>query len=254
MNKIIAATAVLALPLSLLAQTTSRPKPKAPVKTTKPVAAKPAAPGVTLKTLSDSASYALGVNVASSLKMQSMDKINTKIMEQAMKDVFANKPTLIDDNSSFTILNAYANKMQEAKSKAVIDSGTAFLARNAKRPGVKTTPSGLQYEVITLGTGIKPLAVDTVTAHYSGTLIDGVEFDGSRLHGTEPISFPLNRVIPGWTEGLQLMPVGSKYRLYIPYNLAYGLHGSPPKIPGGAALIFDIELVDVKKANGIGND
>jgi FKBP-type peptidyl-prolyl cis-trans isomerase len=252
MNKIIVATVALALPVSLLAQTTTKPKPKAPVKTTKPMSVKPV-PAVTLRNLADSASYALGVNVASSLKMQSMDKINTRIMEQAMKDVFANKTPLIDDNSSFTILNAYSSQMQEAKSKSVIDSGTAFLARNAKRPGVKTTASGLQYEVITPGTGIKPLAADTVTAHYSGILTDGQEFDGSRLHGSEPISFPLNRVIPGWTEGLQLMPVGSKYRLYIPYNLGYGLHGSPPKIPGGATLIFDIELIDVKKANGGGN-
>ncbi len=243
MNKIIAVAVVLSLPVGLLAQTT---KPKTPVKTTKPVAAKPV-PALALRNLADSASYALGVNVASSLKMQGMEKINTKIMEQAMKDVFAGKSTLIDDNSSFTVLNAYSNKMQEAKSKAVIDSGTAFLARNAKRPGVKTTASGLQYEVITEGTGAKPLATDVVTAHYSGTLINGEEFDGSRKHGTEPISFPLNRVIAGWTEGLQLMSVGSKYKLYIPYNLGYGLHGSPPKIPGGAALIFEIELVDVKK-------
>lgn len=247
MNKIFAATVVLTLPLSLLAQTPAKPKPKTPVKTTaKPTTAKPL-PALTLKNLADSASYALGVNVASSLKMQGMDKINTKIMEQAMKDVFANKTTLIDDNSSFTVLNNYSSKMQEAKNKAVIDSGEAFLARNAKRPGVKTTPSGLQYEVIKEGTGAKPLATDVVTAHYKGTLIDGMEFDGSRNHGTEPISFPLNRVIAGWTEGLQLMSVGSTYKLYIPYSLGYGLHGSPPKIPGGAALIFEIELVDVKK-------
>ncbi len=228
---------------SLLA--TAQPK-TTPAAKPKPAKAAVPATATTLKTLTDSASYALGVNIASSLMMQNMTGINTTIMSKAMKDVFNNQPTLIDENASFSVLNSYASKMQQEKSKPVIDSGIAFLARNKKRAGVKTTPSGLQYEVLTEGTGIHPTAEDTVTCHYRGTLIDGYEFDASYKHG-QPISFPLNRVIPGWTEGLQLMSQGSKYKLYIPYQLGYGLQGSPPVIPGGATLIFEVELLEVKK-------
>lgn len=245
MKKLFLVTLSAGLVLSATAQKTPVKKPA-----TKP-AAKPATGGVVLKNLSDSASYALGVNIATSLKMQNMTSINTTLLNRAMQDVFNGKTTLIDENSSFMVLNAYASKMQEAKSKSAIDSGQHYLAKNKLRPGVKVTATGLQYEVITQGSGPKPSAEDTVTVHYRGTLIDGTEFDASYKHG-QPISFPLNRVIPGWTEGLQLMSQGSKYKLFIPYNLGYGLQGSPPVIPGGAALIFEVELLEVKKAGGAG--
>jgi FKBP-type peptidyl-prolyl cis-trans isomerase len=125
------------------------------------------------------------------------------------------------------------------------EAGKKFLEDNAKKAGVKTTSSGLQYKVITEGTGKKPKATETVTVHYRGTLIDGTEFDSSYKRG-EPISFGLNRVIAGWTEGLQLMPTGSKYEFYIPYNLAYGDRGAGGVIPPYATLIFEVELLGVK--------
>jgi FKBP-type peptidyl-prolyl cis-trans isomerase FkpA len=207
---------------------------------------KPAAPEITLKSLADSAGYALGVNIATSLKMQDMTKINTSLITKAINDVLNGKPTLIDDNSAFLILNSYSNKMQEEKNKSVISAGKLFLEKNKLRPEVKTTSSGLQYEIIKEGTGNKPIVADTFVCHYRGTLIDGTEFESS-YRRNQPLIMGVSQVIPGWTEGLQLMGVGSKYKFYIPYNLAYGLHGNPPVIPGGAALIFEIELLDVKK-------
>ena len=126
-------------------------------------------------------------------------------------------------------------------------AGNTFLAENKKRPGVKSTASGLQYEVITEGTGVKPEATDSVTCNYRGTLINGTEFDNSYSRG-QPVTFALDRVIHGWTEGLQLMTVGSRYKFYIPYTLGYGPFDNGP-IPGGSALIFEVELLNVKKAN-----
>jgi len=125
------------------------------------------------------------------------------------------------------------------------EAGEKFLQENAKKPGVKSTASGLQYKVVVEGTGKKPSASDTVEVHYRGTTIDGKEFDSSYKRG-QSISFPLNRVIAGWTEGLQLMPVGSKYELYIPYQLAYGERGAGGAIPPFAALIFEVELLGIE--------
>jgi FKBP-type peptidyl-prolyl cis-trans isomerase FklB len=127
-----------------------------------------------------------------------------------------------------------------------VKSCNNFLADNKKNGNIHTTPSGLQYEVLTQGTGAKPAATDTVTVNYKGTLLNGTEFDNSYTRG-QPATFPLNGVIKGWTEALQLMPTGSKYKLYIPYQLAYGLNDNGP-IPGGSLLVFEVELLDVKKA------
>jgi FKBP-type peptidyl-prolyl cis-trans isomerase FkpA len=141
-------------------------------------------------------------------------------------------------------------KMAEAgtKSKKV---GEDFLAGNKSKEGVKTTPSGLQYKVLKEGKGAKPKATDVVKVHYRGTLVDGTEFDSSYKRG-EPIEFPLNGVIKGWTEGVQLMTPGSKYQFFIPSELAYGEEGRPPTIPGNSALIFEVELIEVKPATGPG--
>ena len=157
----------------------------------------------------------------------------------------AGKKTLLDDAAANSIMNNYMSRIQAEKSKPTIEAGQKFLAKNKLKPGVKTTASGLQYEVIKEGTGIKPTALDTFVCHYRGTYIDGTEFDASYNRG-EPLTYPLNKVIPGWTEGLQLMSVGSKYKFYIPYNIAYGAVDYNG-IPGGSMLIFDLELLDVKK-------
>ena len=199
-----------------------------------------------LKTLNDSASYAIGVSVASFYKQQGITNLNSALVTKAINDILGGKKTLLDEEACNAVVTKLMTQMQETKSKPTIEAGAAFLEKNKTRSEVKTTASGLQYEVITEGTGAKPLAIDSVTVNYKGTLIDGTEFDNSYTRG-EPITFPLNRVIPGWTEGVQLMSVGSKYKLYIPYTLAYGSHDQGP-IPGGSTLIFEVELLDVKKS------
>lgn len=224
---------------------TSKPATRPVAKPAVKPVAKPVQP-TTLKTITDSASYAIGLSEARFLQQQGITKINSAILAKAIDDIMNKKTPAMSDAECNNAIMTYINRIQKDKSKDVIAAGEKFLAENKKRPEVKTTSSGLQYEVIKEGTGIKPLAADTFVVHYRGTLIDGTEFDASYGRG-EPLTYPLNQVVPGWTEGLQLMPVGSKYKLYIPYTLGYGLQGSPPTIPGGATLIFEIELLDVKK-------
>lgn len=213
-----------------------------------PVAKKPKGQPeeIKLHNLPDSAGYALGVNIANSLKMQDMTSLNRSLIHTAMEKVFKGDSLLIKPEACYGILSAYAQKMAREKSAAIIKQGEDFLAENAKRPEVKITASGLQYEVIKEGTGEKPTARDIFVCHYRGSLIDGTEFDAS-YNRNQPLEYGVSQVIKGWTEGLQLMPVGSKYKFYIPYQLGYGVNGSPPAIPGGAALIFEVELLDVKK-------
>jgi FKBP-type peptidyl-prolyl cis-trans isomerase FklB len=225
---------------SLLMGQTGQSKPKS-------AAAKPAAPASKpMKTLLDSFSYALGVNIGSSLRSQGMTTVNSALFAKAFNDALTGRPCLVDDNSAISILTSYSEKVQVEKSKGVIEAGKAYLDKNKLRPEIKTTATGLQYEVLREGTGAKLAASDTFVAHYRGSLIDGTEFDASYPRN-EPLTMPANQVIPGWTEGLQLMPVGSKYKFFIPYDLGYGLRGNPPVIPGGATLIFEVELLDVKK-------
>lgn len=208
--------------------------------------AKPAAKAVSpLKNLSDSASYAVGISVANFYKQQGFTSINAAVVAKAINDGMSGKKVLLDDAACNNAIITYQNRSQMQKSKGRIAEGQAFLAKNKTKPGVKTTASGLQYEVITEGTGARPTATDSVTCHYRGTFIDGKGFDNSYDRGA-PITFALNGVIPGWTEGLQLMTVGSKYRLYVPYTLGYGATDYM-SIPGGSVLVFEIELLDVKK-------
>jgi FKBP-type peptidyl-prolyl cis-trans isomerase len=211
------------------------------------VAAKPVAAKATLKNLKDSASYAIGLSMATFYKQQGITSLNTALITQAINDVYGNKPTLINDGDANACMNKVMMQVQEDKSKPTIEAGKAFLANNKKRPGVKTTASGLQYEIIKEGTGIKPTLADTFVVNYRGTLINGTEFDASYNRG-QPLIMPVKQVIPGWTEGLQLMNIGSKYKFYIPYNLAYGPFDNN-QIPGGSTLIFEVELLDVKKPN-----
>lgn len=193
----------------------------------------------------DSASYALGVDRANFMKHQGITSMNVSILKQGLHHAITNKPSVLGETKSTEIMNKLHTQLQLAKVQPNIDAGTKFLAENKKKPGVKTTKSGLQYEVIKMGTGIRPAAVDTFVAHYRGTLLDGTEFDASYNRG-QPLKLGVGQVIKGWTEGLQLMPVGSKFKFYIPYNLGYGVFDNPP-IPGGSMLIFEVELLDVKK-------
>ena len=157
-----------------------------------------------------------------------------------------NQTQSLTDQEAQQLVNNFIQKQQEEATRAIREEGERFLAENAKKEGVTVLPSGLQYTVITEGTGAQPLATDRVKCHYEGTLTNGQVFDSSYRRG-EPAVFPLNGVIPGWTEGVQLMKEGAKYRFFIPYNLAYGEQGAGQAIPPYAALIFDVELISIEK-------
>ncbi|MEZ7930536.1 MAG: FKBP-type peptidyl-prolyl cis-trans isomerase [Flavobacteriales bacterium] len=193
----------------------------------------------------DKVSYSLGVNIANSLKSQGLESVNSTAFTAALDATFNGTPILIDMEASQTILQEYFGKKQEELTKVASAEGENFLKENASKKGVITTASGLQYEVMTMGTGAKPVLADKVKTHYHGTLLDGTVFDSSVDRG-EAISFPLNGVIKGWTEALQLMPVGSKFKLFIPSDLAYGAQGQGTIKPH-SALIFEVELLEIEK-------
>ena len=206
---------------------------------------------MTLKDDKDKVSYAIGLNIGKSMKQEGLD-INPDVLAAAMKDVFAGAKTQLTDEEVQAVMQDFQKKMM-AKQAAVRDEGLGknkaegekFLADNKKKEGIKTTASGLQYKVITDGKGKTPKATDTVKTHYRGTLINGTEFDSSYKRG-EPAEFPVNGVIKGWTEALQLMKEGAKWQLYIPSDLAYGERGAGKDIGPNSTLIFDIELISVK--------
>ncbi|HZH66508.1 MAG TPA: FKBP-type peptidyl-prolyl cis-trans isomerase [Flavisolibacter sp.] len=227
MQKLLIA-ALLIASVSVQAQKTT-PK-KAVTSTAKP-----------FKNLTDSASYAIGLSVANFYKQQGFKNLNTTLIAKAINDVQlkTGKPLMNEAQANEAIMFYINPKLRET-----ITAGTSFLATNKLKPGIKTTASGLQYEVLTQGTGVRPAVTDTVLVHYTGSLPSGNVFESSVTSG-KPVEFPLNRVIKGWTEGLQLMPQGSKYKFYIPYNMAYGVNDQGP-IPGGSALIFEVELLTVK--------
>lgn len=232
MKNVLIAVAVL-FSLSATAQKTT-PKKTGGTSTAKP-----------FKNATDSLSYALGVSVASFYKQQGIKNLNTTMLSKAISEVLTGKKLTLNENQCQSIIMNYMQKSEAEKSKPNVKAGQKFLDQNKTKAGVKQTGSGLQYEVITQGSGPKPLETDTVVVNYRGTLIDGTEFDNSYSRG-EPISFPLNRVISGWTEGLQLMNVGSKYKLYIPHYLGYGLNATG-SIPAGSTLVFEVELLSIKK-------
>lgn len=192
----------------------------------------------------DSASYALGANMAGSMKKDGLTTLNYDLMIKGMKDALEGKTLLISKEQSQTPISNLFNGLSKKKFLPMINEGKTFLENNKKQAGVKETASGLQYIVLQEGTGVKPVATDTVLAHYKGTLLNGKQFDSS-YDRNEPISLPLNRVIQGWTEGIQLMSTGSKYRFFIPYNLAYGERGAGSDIPPYSTLIFEVELLKV---------
>ncbi len=220
-------------------------KPKTTVKATnsKTSPAKPKT--IMLKTKADNFSYAIGLNIAQGIKQQGFgDSINVVALSQAISDVLKNQKTLIKLEESQEIIQSYFTEQQSKSGGKNVEEGIKFLEDNKKKPGVKTTASGLQYEVIKEGAGVMPKDTDQVTVHYHGTLINGDVFDSSVERG-QPATFPVNGVIKGWVEALQLMKVGSKYKLYIPSELAYGSQSAGPKIGPNTVLIFDVELISI---------
>jgi FKBP-type peptidyl-prolyl cis-trans isomerase FklB len=230
--------ALASLPATvMLAQAPAKKKPvaAAPKKTTTTVA-----PAAALKNSIDSFSYAIGLSIASFYKAQGIKDINNSLVVKALADAKADKPLLNETQ----VNNCIVSYMQaSAKERPNKKAGDAWLAENKKKPGVVTTKSGLQYKIEKEGTGPKPKVTDQVKVHYHGMLIDGSVFDSSVERG-QPITLGLSNVIPGWTEALQLMPVGSKWKLFIPSELAYG-DQETGKIQAGSALIFDVELIEI---------
>jgi FKBP-type peptidyl-prolyl cis-trans isomerase FklB len=233
------------------------PKPAAP-KTSTGAAAKtgqrPAAKApvpLTLKTQKDKLSYAIGMNVGKSLHRDGVD-VDTVVLLRALKDALADsKPLMTDDEAKAAIIALQNDLRKKQEEKAAIagevnkKQGTTFLEANKAKDGVVTLPSGLQYKVLTQGTGPMPKTTDSVVCNYRGTLIDGTEFDSSYKRG-QPATFPVTGVIKGWTEALQLMPVGSKWELFVPAELAYGAQQRGPAITPNSTLIFEVELLSIQ--------
>jgi FKBP-type peptidyl-prolyl cis-trans isomerase FklB len=193
------------------------------------------------------ASYGVGRQMGEQLASNPFDGVDAEAVAQGVLDALNGKESQVarpELEEAFRTIGTRMQEKQDQQSKAQAKTGERFLAENAKKSGVTVTDSGLQYEVITEGTGAKPTAKSRVKTHYHGTLIDGTVFDSSYNRG-EPIDFAVGGVIAGWTEALQLMPVGSKWRLYIPHNLAYGERGAGASIAPYSALIFDVELLDI---------
>jgi FKBP-type peptidyl-prolyl cis-trans isomerase len=210
-------------------------------------------PSKPLATLADSASYAVGMNMGHSLR-EAKDDIQLEQVIQGIRDMLAGDTTRLTQQDAGRVLQAFVGQMQQKQMvarSAQADSnrvaGDAYREENGKREGVQTTASGIQYEVLTAGTGPRPAATDRVKVHYRGTLVDGKPFDSSYDGAGQPVTFVLNEVVPGWGEALQLMPVGSKYRIVLPPALAYGEAGAGPDIGPHATLIFEVELLGIEK-------
>jgi FKBP-type peptidyl-prolyl cis-trans isomerase len=236
---------MVALPVVASAQTAA-----APASAQAPAA--PAAAQSAFKTDKEKLSYALGMDLGGQLKARGID-VDTAVFAKAFVDAFSGGKTLLTDTEAKATIADLQKTLaikQAAEAKVVGDknkaAGEAFLAANKAKEGVVSLPSGLQYKILKEGTGPKPTAADKVTCHYRGTLIDGKEFDSSYKRG-EPATFPVGGVIKGWTEVLQLMPVGSKWQVFIPGSLGYGERGAGPDIGPNATLIFEIELVAIAK-------
>jgi FKBP-type peptidyl-prolyl cis-trans isomerase len=226
------------------------PAAKTPGTKTGTAAAKPAP--LPLKTAKDKASYAIGMSMAKGMKAQGVD-VDPAILARGLKDGLAGKPQLTDEEAqaALTQLQTDLRAKQEEKSKIIADTnlkeGQAFLSANKAQSGVVALPSGLQYKILQQGTGPKPTKDDSVVCQYKGTLLNGKEFDSSYKRG-QPATFPVSQVIKGWTEALQLMPVGSKWQLWIPPDLAYGPKAAGPDITPNSTLVFEVELVSIAPA------
>jgi FKBP-type peptidyl-prolyl cis-trans isomerase FklB len=239
-------------------QTTSPSTSSGTSKTSQSTAAKrPATAGksaapLSLKTQKEKFSYALGMKMGGNLKKQDVP-VDPAILARGLKDALAGGKTLLTDDEAQAALTDVQNDLRKKQQEKMQEAGAAnkkegetFLAANKGKEGVKTLPSGLQYKILKEGTGAKPTASDTVSCNYRGTLTNGTEFDSSAKHGGQPATFPVSGVIKGWTEALQLMPVGSKWELFIPPDLAYGDRGAGPDIGPDSTLIFEVELVSIQ--------
>jgi FKBP-type peptidyl-prolyl cis-trans isomerase FklB len=221
--------------------------------------APPASPSSSaLPTQKDKASYAIGMNIGTTLHKQSID-VDPKVLAQGLQDALAGGKTLLSEDEARTTLTELQGEMRKKQQEMMQQAadtnkkdGAAFLAANKAKDGVVTLPSGLQYKILTAGTGPKPTATDSVVCNYKGTLVDGKEFDSSYKRG-QPATFPVSGVIKGWTEALQLMPVGSKWQLVVPSDLAYGERGQGPDIGPNATLIFEVELISIKSKDQAGD-
>ncbi|HUQ67628.1 MAG TPA: FKBP-type peptidyl-prolyl cis-trans isomerase [Flavitalea sp.] len=241
MKKGIFSALLLILTIALSAQT--KPASKKVATASKKSAATATAP--VMKNALDSFSYALGLSMAGFYKEQGISDINTALVTKALKDIKTGKPLLDDAQINSCIVNFMQLKKGQAAAPNKLE-GQSFLDSNKRQSGVITLPSGLQYKVIKEGTGSKPAAGDKVKVHYQGSLINGKIFDSSIQRG-EPVTFGVSEVIPGWTEALQLMPVGSKWQLFIPSDLGYGDAGAGNDIKPGSTLLFDVELLEIVK-------
>ena len=211
-------------------------------------------PSPQLKDLKDKASYSIGMNIGMNFKKQNVE-LNPDALLAGLKDAMSGKKPVLTEAEAREVMNTWSKDLAE-KQKAVADKNAAdgkkFLEDNKKKEGVKTTATGLEYKVLKEGNGPQPKATDTVTVDYKGTLIDGTEFDSSYKRG-QPATFPLNGVIKGWTEGLQLMKTGAKYQFFIPAELAYGQRAMGPDIPANSTLIFEVDLKSVQPAPAAGS-
>lgn len=206
---------------------------------------------VALETPAQKASYGIGLNMGKSLAQEGMDDLDSSAVAQGIEDAIGKKEQRLKDEElieAFAFLQKRAEERMVEMNEESAAAGKKFLEDNAKREGVVTTASGLQYEVVKKADGAQPKATDVVTVHYEGKLTDGSVFDSSVERGS-PIDLPVNGVIPGWVEGLQLMHVGEKYKLYIPSELAYGEQSPTPAIPSNSVLVFDLELIAIKDAS-----
>jgi FKBP-type peptidyl-prolyl cis-trans isomerase FklB len=206
---------------------------------------------ITLETPAQKASYGIGLNMGKSLAQEGMDDLDSDAVAQGIEDAIGKKEQRLKDEElieAFAFLQKRAEERMVALNEESAKAGKKFLDDNGKREGVVTTDSGLQYEVVKKAEGAQPKATDVVTVHYEGKLTDGSVFDSSIERGS-PIDLPVGGVIPGWVEGLQLMHVGEKYKLYIPSELAYGEQSPTPAIPANSVLVFDLELIAIKDAN-----
>lgn len=242
----------LCFAVASVAQSTKAPVKKTTAVTAKPAAkptgktaAKPAVPKTILRNGLDSLSYAIGLNIGGNMQAQGIDNMSYVALNKGIADVLKkNQTPLMDANTANMTIQEKLQEYMAKKNAAVKEEGRKFLAENKKQPGVVELPSGVQYKIIRQGTGIKPLLEDTIVAHYKGQLLDGTVFDESYGRG-QPIVYPLNQLVDGWKQTLVLMPAGSKWQLFIPSEYGYGERGSG-LIPGGATLIFEMELLEVK--------